>query len=304
MTTDHYTRLVAERGSLQRLLSQIPDDQILDRCSLQARLDEVEQELASISPRTGQPVRAHLTFRGRPVVGQHGVFAEFGLKATASFTDAVARIAAAISGEASSRTAIRHRPECRLLITGTALGSFGFELEEAVQNSQPENETESLVAQALELTQNLLRATVGTDEELADSAAATDSRAVAAVRSFLDLLVSNDAVCGLQCLDRDFQYRDVQEVRRGVQRLSQENLIETEVQLEGEFCGVLPKARSFEFRIAETKETIRGRIGASVSWPEEINRHLNEPMTVSVQVTRAGTGRPRYLLLSLSPGVR
>ena len=45
------------------------------------------------------------------------------------------------------------------------------------------------------MTRGLLESTLGTDDELADSAASTDPRAIAAIREFLDLLASNEAVC-------------------------------------------------------------------------------------------------------------
>jgi hypothetical protein len=194
---------------------------------------------------------------------------------------------------------IPNRNESRLLITGTALGSFGFELEEAPVGDQLDFGEEAVAGQALELTQNLLRGTLGTDDELADSAVATDPRAITAVRSFLELLATNEAVCALQYNDKVFQFNDVGEVRRGVERLSQENLLEEEAHLTGEFQGVLPKSRSFEFKIAESQEIIRGKVIAAIASPDQINNHLNESITIDVLATRVGTGKPRYVLLRL-----
>jgi hypothetical protein len=47
------------------------------------------------------------------------------------------------------------------------------------------------------------------------------------------------------------RFRDLGDVRRAVQRLSQDNLREEETTLFGEFQGVLPKGRRFEFGIAD-----------------------------------------------------
>ena len=41
--------------------------------------------------------RQSLTFNGLPVIGSHGIFADFGMKAVSSFTDAVATVAASLS---------------------------------------------------------------------------------------------------------------------------------------------------------------------------------------------------------------
>jgi hypothetical protein len=299
MNLQEYKRLLAERVTIQRLLEAIPVEDVLDRSSLQSRLEMVEHELSQVAPPNREPARARLTFRGRPVVGQHGIFAEFGAKATSAFADAVAKIAAGLSGQLAPMGPIPNRDESRLLITGTAIGSFGFELEEAPLGNLFDFSDDTIAAQALELTQNLLKGTVGSDEDLADSAVATDPRAIASIRSFLELLATNEAVCALQFNEKLFQFKDVGEVRRGVERLSQDNLHEEETQLIGEFQGVLPKARSFEFKLADSQEVIRGKVSPSITSPDEINSHLHRATTIDVLATRVGAGRPRYVLLKL-----
>ena len=299
MNLQEYKRLLAERVSIQRMLAEIPIEDVLDRSGLESRLEFVEHELKDVTPPSREPARARLAFRGRPVVGQHGIFAEFGAKATSAFADAVAKVAAGLSGPLSSMGPIPNRDESRLLITGTALGSFGFEFEEAPIDNHLDFGEDTIAGQALELTQNLLRGTLGSDDDLADSAVATDPRAIAAVRSFLDLLAANEAVCALQFNNKMFQFNDVGEVRRGVERLGQDNLHEESTQLSGEFQGVLPKARTFEFKIAVSKEVIRGKVSPAITTPDEINEHLHHATTIDVLATRVGTGRPRYVLLKL-----
>ncbi len=299
MNIQEYRQLLAERVCVQRLLAEIPLEDVLDRSGLQSRLEAVENELTKFRTPHREPARARLTFRGRPVVGQHGIFAEFGAKATTAFTSAVVKVAAALSGPLAAMGPIPNRDDSRLLITGTAIGSFGFELEEAPISDQLDFGEDTIAGQALELTQDLLRSTQGSDDELADCAVATDPRAVAAVRSFLELLVSNEAVCGLHVANKLFQFNDVGEVRRGVERLSQDNLHEEETQLTGEFQGVLPKARTFEFKISDSQEVIRGKVSPTITSPEEINNHLHQTAAIDVLATRVGTGRPRYLLLNM-----
>ncbi len=211
MNIQEYKHLLAERSTVERLLADMPDENVLERSGLEARLDELKLELASVTPPRREPARARLTFRGRPVVGQHGVFAEFGTKATSAFTDAVAKVAAALSRPLAAMGPIPKRDEHQMLITSTAIGSFGFELEEH-RPGQLDFGDETVVVQALELTRELLKSTIGTDDELADSAAATDPRAVAAVRAFLDLLATNEAVCTLEFKDTAFRFDDVGQV--------------------------------------------------------------------------------------------
>jgi hypothetical protein len=212
--------------------------------------------------------------------------------------DAVAKVGAGLAGRLSAAGPVPNRDESQLLITSTALGSFGFELEEYHPGMLDFGE-DSPVGRALELRCGLLESTLGTDDDLADSAAGVEPRAVAAVRNFLEMVASNEAVCALEYGERLVCFRDVGEVRRAVQRLSQDNLREEEATLSGEFQGVLPEGRRFEFRRVEEGEVVRGKIGSAVGDPAVINRHLHQTVQIRVLETRVGNGKPRYTLLAL-----
>ena len=129
--------------------------------------------------------RAKLTFDGVPVIRSHGIFADFGMKAVSSFTDAVASIAASLTTPLAAMGRIPNRDQNQLLITSTAVGSFGFELEEhSAEQLVLGLENASPVAIALERTQALLQSTLGDDDALADIASETDPRALDKVRNF------------------------------------------------------------------------------------------------------------------------
>jgi hypothetical protein len=299
MNPREYKQLLAEANALEQLLADIPYENVLERPGVEARLDHVKELLASAVPPSREPARARLTFRGRPVIEHRGIFVEFGTKATNAFTDVVAKFAAAISGPLASMGPVPRREESQLLITSTAFGSFGFELEEfrppLLEFGDP-----STSAQALEQTRSLLQSTLGSDDELADAASGTDPRALDAVRSFLRVLADNEAVCALELDEAEFRFSDVGEVRRSAERLSQDNLSEKDTLLMGEFQGVLPKARTFEFKLTANQEIVRGKIGPAISDPDDINRHLHSLVKINVQETRVGNGKPRYVL-SASP---
>jgi hypothetical protein len=294
MNPREYKQLLAEAHALEQLLGEIPTENVLERPGFEARLDHVKQLLSSAIPPSREPARARLTFRGRPVVEHRGIFVEFGTKATNAFTDAVAKFAAAISGPLAPMGPVPRRDESQLLITSTAFGSFGFELEE-FRPEQLEFGDPSTSAQALEQARSLLQSTIGTDDELADAASGTDPRALEAMRSFLKVLADNEAVCALELEKAEFRFSDVGEVRRSAERLSQDNLTENDIFLTGEFQGVLPKARTFEFKLT-TQEIIRGKVGPAITDPDDINRHLHRLVKITVQETRVGNGKPRYVL--------
>jgi hypothetical protein len=291
-----YLQLLGERTAIERMIAETPEEDVLDRASLSARLKSVEGALREANPDEREPARVRLTFKGRPVIGSHGIFAEFGMKAVNGFAESVTAMAASLIAPLAAMGPIPNRDQHQMLITNTALGSFGFELEEH-RTGQLMLGDGSAVAQALDRTQSLLRGTQGSDDELADSAADADRRALDKVRAFLEVLADNEAVCTVQFGASIVNFTDVGQVRTSIERLSQENLREEPEKLRGELQGVLPKARIFEFKLADSSQVIRGKISPTFGDPDALNRELHRPTIIKVMVTRVGSGRPRYLLL-------
>lgn len=298
MNNEDRQHLLAERTFLQRLLAKTPATARLTRMSDEARLRKVEAQLAALPADERTPARARLTFDGVPVIRSHGIFADFGMKAVSSFTEAVASVAASLSAPLAAMGPIPNRDQNQLLITNTAVGSFGFELEE-YRAEQLALEEASPVATALERTQALLQSTLGNDDDLADIASETDPRALDKVRTFLKVLADNSAVCALQYGGSGVRFTDVGQVSRSLARLAADNLHESEEQLRGEFVGVLPNSRSFEFRLASDGQIIRGKVSPRVQNVDAINDHLHSAVRIDVTRTQVGNGRPRYLLTQM-----
>lgn len=290
--------LLSEYSTLQELLKRASAGDILGKRSLESRLLSVKSQLDQMPADSRMPARARLTFRGKPVVGSHGIFAEFGLRATQAFTDTVSKVAAGLQGPLANMGPIPNKAQNQLLITSTALGSFGFELEEHREEAMLIDDG-SVVADALAATQTLLEATAGDDDSLADAAAGMETRAIAAARAFLEVLADNEAVCAVDFGGKRFGFGDVAQVRRSITRLATENLVEGQATKTGEFQGVLPKSRTFEFKLTGSNEVIKGKIGAGVDNPDALNAMLHKPMTVTFTETRVGTGKPRYTLSTM-----
>ena len=303
MNNEDRQHLLAERTFLQRLLAKTPATARLTRMSDEARLRKVEAQLAALPSDERAPARARLTFDGVPVIRSHGIFADFGMKAVSSFTEAVASVAASLSAPLAAMGPIPNRDQNQLLITSTAVGSFGFELEE-YRAEQLALEEASPVATALERTQALLQSTLGNDDDLADIASETDPRALDKVRTFLKVLADNSAVCALQYGGSGVRFTDVGQVSRSLARLAADNLHESEEQLRGEFVGVLPNSRSFEFRLASDGQIIRGKVSPRVQNVGTINDHLHSAVQIYVTRTQVGNGRPRYLLTQMPQWVQ
>ncbi len=224
------------------------------------------------------------------------MFAEFGARVVNAFADAVAAIGASQTTGLGARGAIPKRDDYQLLITGTAPGSFGFELEEAPKDNTLFPEI-PLVESAIVRAKAIMEASLGTDDELTEAISEADPRALEALRIFLKTIADQEAVCSLEFKDEVLRFDDVGQVRRSENRLSQDSIHEEDKELMGQFQGVLPYRRTFEFQIADSGEVITGKVGPNIESAIDINRALGKPVKITVHTKQAGEGRPRYVLL-------
>ncbi len=297
MTRNELLQLLAEQKELRLMLSHIPANAVLDRMGLEARLKEIEAQVGP-EPKLGpEPARARVTFRGKPVVKSHGIFAEFGTEVMKSLTEVVTAMAAShASGPLKPKGPIPNREEHQLLITNTVPGSFGFEVEE-YQDELPLEGDQSSVAVALAKTQAILEKTrESDDDELAEVLSETDNRTLNAVRNFLKVMVEAEASCGLEYRDRMVRFSDPGEVQRSLQRLGEQNVKEAATSLAGQFLGVLPQHRTFEFQVQGDARVITGKVGFSIDDAGALNALLGQQVQIKVMETRVGSGRPRYVL--------
>ncbi|MEY2341911.1 hypothetical protein AB4090_07345 [Acidithiobacillus sp. IBUN Pt1247-S3] len=290
--------LASEINELETLLASIPVDNIIERMSLESRLAFVRAALAALPQQFRQ--KAKLTFRGKPVFGSHGIVADFGGKAAGAFSDAFAAVAAGLSQGLSDMGPIPNRDKNQLLITGTAIGSFGFEFELPAPELMLFDE-DSKPQDAMEKIEALFRlAAEGTDDEVTEVIEEVHPRAVRKVYEFLELLVQQQAWCGLEFANHAFRYTDLAQIETSCSRLKADNIQEREQAYRGEFQGVLPAGRTFEFKLADQNGLIKGKIDRAVANADVLNREwLHKPVTVKLGVIQVGQGRPRYTLMSL-----
>lgn len=300
MTLQEYRQLQAELGVLRKLLAELPPGREIESIGFESRMREVEEALSTQTAPPREPVHARLTFRGKPIVGSYGIFAEFGSSIVQAFSEAVAALGASQSGPLGTRGALPGRDDFRMLITGTVPGSFGFQFEEAPTDAQTLFPEDSLLEPAIDQVKAIMKATLGTDDELTEALADIDPRAIDAIHEFLDTMFKNDAVCALEFKDDVFRFADVEQVRRSMVRLEHDNIHEGDEDLPGIFLGVLPHRRTFEFKVADTEDIISGKVGNDIIDPAAINQLIEQQVTIKVHSRRAGEGRPRYVLLSYS----
>ena len=125
MSIREYRFLLSEQAELERLLERTAPESVISRMSLQDRLTEVHEELEAhgeASSADRRPIAVRLTFRGKPVVGSHGIRADFGPDAVKSFAHAVELVGAAQHSELGTRGVVPNRENYQLLITDTTRG--------------------------------------------------------------------------------------------------------------------------------------------------------------------------------------
>lgn len=294
MSTSELKELEGQKRFLVSQIDKMPAGASLTKRSLESRLKSVEAAIARLPRAVREPAKILVTFKGKPVLGTHGVVAQFGADAARAFTDAVAAVSAALQSPLRASGPIPERN--RLLITGTALGSFGFEFEEITSGEVQEGT--SVVATALEKTQALIAKSVeGTDDELADAVGTLEPRALAKIRDFVRVLSENDATCAIQREGIRFSFLDGLAIEKSLQRLNADNVREVSLDIVGVFIGVMPVHRTFEFREEGQQDVIYGKISTLIDEPGLLTGHWGNRFRIQVVKTQVGNGNPTYTLL-------
>ncbi len=298
--SQEYFAVASEISELESILASIPQQNVIERLAFAERLDAAKSVLESL-PVYPQREKAHLTFRGRPVFGNRGIAADFGSKAAVAFADAYSAVAAGLSESLRYMGPIPDKGRNQLLITGTAVGSFGFEFELPSQQDDlfP---VVSKAEDALEKIQALLRVSAeGSDDEVTELVEAIHPRAVKKVAEFLGYLAQQNAWCGLEFKDQFFRFQNFDQLQASAERLKEENIHEQDELYVGEFQGVLPTSRTFEFKLSDQTGILKGKVDVAIDDPDLLNRDwLHKQVSLRLHVIQVGQGRPRFTLPEMS----
>lgn len=300
MNRDEYLSYISEIKELEALLGELPTDNILERAGLESRLKSAKSAIANVVE-SRLTDKARLTFRGEPVFGSHGITAEFGSKAAGAFAEVVAAIAAGLSDNLQGKGPIPDKQKKQLLITGTAIGSFGFEFE------LPDIDTSGLISEqtnvekALKIVQKLFQsAAEGSDDDIAELIEEIHPRAFKKTAEFLNYVAQHDAWCALDFKNQSFRFQNLQQIENASKRLQENNIRENIENFVGEFQGILPSSRTFEFKVESQGIIIKGNIGKEIENPDLLNReYLHKLVSVDLNITQVGTGKPRFALSSI-----
>jgi hypothetical protein len=253
----------ADFAAVSALLAQLNEEDVMSRLGLEARLEELRQRIEHFHEEANEPTAsATLFFGGRPVVGGRGIESEFAGAAVTKFQDIVAKMLAHETGGLGQRGIVPNKGAATLHITNIVRGSFGFLLEEIQPHQQL---METPLREAMNETTRLLDAFGEPDEEQFRTAVeAIDQRLLATTREFFNLMRQSGATLRLVTDESDQRFGD-EAVARAAERATSTAVEDADETVVGQLAGVLPDAHQFEFRTADARGTLRGKVDRALT---------------------------------------
>jgi uncharacterized ubiquitin-like protein YukD len=80
------------------------------------------------------------------------------------------------------------------------------------------------------------------------------------IKEFIQILSESEAICTISTEKKQFRFMDSGQFKKSLARLSDDNLHDEEVLLDGEILGVLPSKRTLEFCIAQDEKSVFAKI--------------------------------------------
>ena len=232
----------------------------------------------------------------------HGIVADFVAKAIQPLTDAISILATNENVTIRSMEEIHHKYSNKLYITGVALGSFGFVLEEMLSTEKQlplNNNTEIDIKKAFYQIINFLNSTISSDEIVSEYLNEINDRALKKIRLFLTILNKNNALCNIKINDKKVSFKEHNDVKESLKRLRPDNIKRTNENLTGYFIGYLPISRKCEFKNIKTGDILNIKVPDNFINSDEINQNLNTKITIETICSIAGKSKPKYTLCSI-----
>jgi hypothetical protein len=294
----------ANISEVTALLDKVGDRDVMSRFGLEDQLNELNEALARLEAMSPETLAsAALFFGGRPVLGSQGIECGFAGAAVGQFQDLVSMVHAHETVGLAERGTVPRRASSTLHITNIVRGSFGFLLEEA----QPQLQiVDSSLKTAVDEATRLLKAFGEDDEEQFRSVVEEiDQRVLATTGEFFDLMRKSGATMRLVSGDTDRSFgSDV--VARAVERARTTTVVDHNETVRGQLAGVLPESHQFEFRVADERGTIRGKVDRDLT-PHELGlfnkKYVNVNSRARLKVKRVlrdqAVVRERYTLVGI-----
>jgi len=239
--------LRAELSSVEGLLNEAQEiGDVVGVYQYKHRKTILEEEIGQIDRTIDKTASVALFFGGKPVFGSRGILADFACDALKEFQGLVSRIQAIeVLGELGSRGKIPDVSSSQLMITELARGSFGFILDENVdQFPLVESNLQNTVDQVVNIIEKTAsESRVDFDEILS----VLDGRSLISLRNLFSKLNKSKATMRVVEGDKDF-WLDEDAIERGKIRTETTTIEDSTYEVEGVLVGFLPEHRKFEIR--------------------------------------------------------
>lgn len=284
------------------------DDDPIGQHQFSQLVDELSDKLNAMPQAIEHaPAGVALFFGGRPVMGSHGIHAEFSSKALDGFQKIVSqRFASEELGPLASKGRVPLKDNTHLLITDVVRGSFGFVLQAAAPDDATRDADTSLKAVVDKVASTISRV-AAQDEMLFDEAVAEiDQRQKSSLTEFFKLLDTEGATMRLVEGERDFEL-DAAAVQRARRRVEQLQIVDRAQVFTGQVVGWTDFSAKFELRRHDTREVIQGSVTTdalnkvTVEGAEPYHKHVRANVKVREVTARNRAVKTAYTLLSLEP---
>lgn len=303
-----------ERQYLQANLSQVQalladcaaDEDPIGHHQYSQLVEKFETQLMAMPDVIAQaPAGVALFFGGRPVVGSHGIHADFSSKALDSFQKIVSqRYAAEELGSLATRGRVPLKDNTHLLITDIVRGSFGFVLQAAAPSNEAEAADTSLKTVVDKVASTISRLAAQDDMLFDEAVAEIDERQKSTLSEFFKLLDTEGATMRLVEGERDFELNSAS-VKRARNRVEQLQITDHTQEFSGQIAGWTDVSAKFELRLHSTREVIQGNVTTdalervATEGFEPYHKHVRASMKVRQVKARNRATKTAYTLLSL-----
>jgi hypothetical protein len=300
--------LAAVRGLLNE---RTEEDDPVGWMQFSERISFLENRLKEFDAQSSNKAEVGLFFGGRPVLGSHGILADFSSRILNEFQTLVTSAHASADGWLGSRGPFPQRERTQLMITNVARGSFGFVLEQATDLEMFETDVKSALDTALDLVSKVASSDQENFEEITEE---LDSRVFNSLKNFVRLLDDSGATLRIMDSHREIEL-ERSAISLAISRTRDTTFVEEEVTRAG-ILYVLPSSRQFElhpgtFTVA-FQEPIKGKIsndcmreltgGSNEVRPGIIGSFVSARLRVkSLQGQSPHSTKRSYVLLSFSP---
>lgn len=222
---------------------------------LKNRLKRLEKSIENHKPVAGKVVA--LTFRGPPIHGNTGINADFAGKVISKLSALVDATAHARNGPIGSRGPLKQRDDRKVVIKGTATGSFGFVFEEEIVGEQGQFDLEE---SALNEALKLMNSASMNEKNIEDiEMESMEDRVLSTLKDWFKLLSDNMVDLNSNSLDNNFYITKEMNIN-AYNKLDSISLDSEKKTITGNLYFI-PKSKKFEMH--NETNVIKGTISSS-----------------------------------------